>query len=112
MRRFSSSWYSTLARLGFKRARRSFSYRNRRSHARLGIESLEPRQMLSNDPIVVTTLEDQNDGAAGGMSVRDAIAKAYTDSGDDVIEFDPSLFTSVPVAITLTHGGADEGPAP
>jgi len=52
--------------------------------------------------ITVNTLVDENDGAdVGNISLRDAIALAATQSGFDVIDFDPSLADGV---IELEHG--------
>ena len=36
------------------------------------------------------------------MSLREALAKAYTDSGNDFIEFDPALFAAGPDTIVTT----------
>jgi hypothetical protein len=66
---------------------------------RLRFEPLEERRLLS---ITVNTLVDENDGiSVGGTSLRDAIAAA---SPGDTINFAPSLTSSGPATILLTHG--------
>src|SRR5262249_5095106 len=65
----------------------------------LRFESLETRTLLS---ITVNTLVDESNGVGiGGISLRDAIAAA---APGDTINFAPSLFTSGPATIPLTHG--------
>jgi hypothetical protein len=65
----------------------------------LRIELLEDRRMLTT--ITVTTLQDQNNGSTGGMSLREAIASAGV---NDTINFLPSLTSGGPAVLTLTRG--------
>ena len=88
-------WRSTLNSLGYStkksssRMRRSSNENHYRRNCRL--EMLEPRAMLTTN-WVVTTLSDAS--VHTGLSLRDALADAAASSGDDVITFDSSLFTS------------------
>jgi hypothetical protein len=52
--------------------------------------------MLSNDPIVVTTLSNTVNGSDGVLSFQEAITQANDTSGADTIEFDPTLFSTGP----------------
>jgi hypothetical protein len=83
MRRISSSWKTTLDKLGFRR-RRPIKSQVRRNRS---IEMLEARHMMSADPIIVDTLEDVNDTiyTEGQLSLRDALDIARNQSGDDVL---------------------------
>jgi hypothetical protein len=74
MRRISSSWKTTFDKLGFRR-RRSKNPPVRKGRM---IEMLESRHMMSADPIIVDTLEDENDGirSENNLSLRDALAYA------------------------------------
>src|SRR5687767_4176178 len=70
---------------------RPFSVRRRaRDFYTLNLESLETRRLLA---IVVNTTIDENVVNAT-TSLREAIAQAATNAGDDEITFDPTVFTS------------------
>jgi predicted outer membrane repeat protein len=98
MRCLPNSWISTFTKLGIRKSKRRtkrLSYYRRRPT----IESLESRQLLS---ITVNTLVDENDGInVGGISLRDAVAYAASQPGNDRIEFASSL---VDGAIELLYG--------
>src|SRR4051812_16499934 len=64
-------------------------YRRRRRCA--PIESLEVRRMLSAAVLVVNTLADDN-AANSVTSLREAVALAQAQAGDDEITFDPTVF--------------------
>ncbi len=99
MRRFPSSWTSTIGKLGFRRRHKRTGPRTGTRQRRPAFEYLESRQMLS---ITVDTLVDENDGInTGGVSLRDAVAQAATLSGTDTIEFSPDLAGGT---IKLTNG--------
>lgn len=65
--------------------------------------ALWPRIAYAGDSVVVTTLEDQNDGTPiGGLSLRDAITVAQADGNEvDTILFHTGI---MPGTITLTRG--------
>jgi Ca2+-binding RTX toxin-like protein len=99
MRRKTSSWSTTLSKLGFRRKRIRSSRQQGTYRRQPSIESLEPRHLLS---ITVNTLVDENNGInTGGVSLRDAVAYAATLSGPQTIDFAPSLSGGT---IELTHG--------
>ena len=56
---------------------------------RLSVEALESRQLLSIT--VDTLLDENNDLATGGKSLREALAFSATQSGTQTIEFAPEL---------------------
>lgn len=67
------------------------------------VEQLETRRLLAG--LVVDTLNDENDGiGTGGVSLRDAIAVANANAGDNFITFDASLTSGGPATLTLTLG--------
>ena len=63
------------------------------------VETLEPRQMLSGNALVVNTLNDTDQ--TGTITLRDAINKANTDSPGDTITFASNLSGGT---ITLSQG--------
>src|SRR5262245_51579949 len=95
MRRTTSSWLSTIAKLGFKRRRVSRSMqRNLGGNRSLRAEGLEERRLL-------TTYWVANILDAGSGSLRQAIIDANSHSGSDIIRFDSEYF-SVPREIQLS----------
>jgi hypothetical protein len=101
MRRIASSWSNTLSKLGFRRVRTKPLRRATSQHRRFFVEGLEERHMLS---ITVNTLTDENDTYSDGgpsNSLREALAYAATQGGNDLIEFDSKLTGGV---IQLTNG--------
>ncbi len=58
MRSYPSCWNKTLAQLGFRRKRRKASSRQNDSRRRSLFEVLEPRQMLSGDPLLDLSSEE------------------------------------------------------
>ena len=97
MRSRPSSWQTVLAKLGFRRVRRSRATRSSGRFTR--VERLEPRHMMAGDSreYVITTLMD--DDVIGTTtdeqwSLREALAHSAIDAGTetDVIRFDPALF--------------------
>lgn len=111
MRSTLSSWTKLYTRLGFRRVYRS-PRRNKRIRYRGQFESLEPRKVFDVQPILVDTLEDQNDGPTFGTSLRDALQIAASQPGPDVIQFAPSLFANGPGEIRLTYDGPDQFSVP
>jgi hypothetical protein len=83
MRSRTSSWITTLIKLGL---RRQFSKNKRRHQFRRTsrVESLESRQMLAADYIVDTHL-DVVDGGDGLLSLREAISAAAAGGGEPVV---------------------------
>jgi hypothetical protein len=84
MRSALGSWKNTLTRLGLRRtSKRGTASRRRQQFRRFSLETLEPRQMLSNDPIVVTTLANTVNANDGVLSFQEAITAANSNSGAD-----------------------------
>jgi hypothetical protein len=71
------------------------------------LEVLEPRLLLAT--IVVNTLADPAKWASNDaeVSLREALATAAANAGDDVIQFAPALFAAGPAKITLVGNGRD-----
>lgn len=109
MRRFPSSWTTTLTRLGLRRRKAS---RKREQHRgrRARLEPLEARQMLASDVYTVTTLDDVVDANDNLLSLREAIDLAATDGSttdNDIIRFDRSLFDGEVETIALEDQDGD-----
>ena len=93
------SWDKTWNKLGFRRVYKSKVSRQSGTSHRLSFpERLEARVMMTTN-WVVTTLSDASSHT--GVSLRDAIAGAAASTGDDLITFDSSLFSSGPQQISL-----------
>jgi hypothetical protein len=104
MRRFSTSWTNTLAKLGIRRFRRerAASRRSGGSFDRnLHVEWLEDRRLLAT--VTVSTWIDENNGdidsigelianpGGAGISLREAVLAANATAGADIINFNSSF---------------------
>ena len=106
MRRTTSSWLSTIEKLGFKRSRRRSTGLRRSAlgtySRRLAAESLEERRLLAATHFVTTLIDESyvaNEAADGtGLSLREAIGMA---ASDDIIKFDAALTSEGPATIRL-----------
>ncbi|MCA9184286.1 MAG: hypothetical protein R3E01_00590 [Pirellulaceae bacterium] len=98
-------------RLG-KRLRRANAHPHQR---RLSLEKLETRQVLAT--FVVTTNQDTVDADDGVVSLREAIAMANSQAGEDRIEFDLGSDAATTIRLdfgelTLTDAATIIGPGP
>src|SRR5262245_3979453 len=110
MRRFPSSWTTTLGKLGFRRKRKQFQRGDRGyMRRRPQLESLEERAMLATYTVDSTADTIATDSST---TLREALIAAYSNSGADTIDFAATLIASGPVTITLAYDGADSGTAP
>ena len=112
MRSYLPSWNRTLAKLGITRKHRKNCDSYREFRRRPLFENLEPRQLLTGVTFTVNVDTDQNDGAANGTSLRDALAAALANNASqlpsdvDTIQFDSSVFAG-PKTITLNQAYGD-----
>ena len=99
MRRFPSSWSTTLTQLGFRRKRNARHQHGERAR-RPRFEPLEERRMLATFMVNSTADTVATDTE---LTLREAITAANSDTTPDVITFDPLVFDSQET-ITLTGG--------
>ena len=94
-----SWWATTLSNSRLRRNRKAEKRKPAARGRRLGVEALESRQLLSIT--VDTLLDENNDLATGGKSLREALAFSATQPGTQIIEFAPELRGGM---LHLQHG--------
>ncbi len=82
-------WATTLSNSRLRRNRKVVKRKPAAHGRRLAVEALESRQLLSIT--VDTLLDENNDLATGGKSLREALAFSATQPGTQTIEFAPEL---------------------